>query len=54
MTNGLNDFHIVFDHHIELQIVRDLHEHQWVIRINQLMMSMNFFSESADDESSGA
>ena len=34
--------HIVFDHHIELQIVSNLHEHQWVIHIYQLNVVHEF------------
>ena len=36
MTNGVSVRHIVFDRHIELQIVSNLHEHQWVIHICEL------------------
>jgi len=48
MTNGVSVRHIVFDRHIELQIVSNLHERWWVIHIYELreLVSMNFFSES--------
>ena len=51
--------HIAFNRHIELQIVSDLHEHQWVIHICELFCVTEFLfwwwlrNYAGDDESSG-